>query len=150
MYVHYLAPVTDQKEIKRTCGVGGHPTRSGVNIQKRLVESCRDSSSSGNGKKCTRDIVFNEFQGISMNFNDLSVFSRYFFDPRPGHFGSFLRACFGFGEPRSRAWQAKSARVKLLSLHDHMIQIYPNLEISNMPFRQPGAAVHVGSRFTQF
>ena len=30
MYVNYLAPVTDQK---RTCGVDGHPTRSGVNTQ---------------------------------------------------------------------------------------------------------------------
>ena len=28
MYVNYLAPVTD---LKKTCGVGGHPTRSGVN-----------------------------------------------------------------------------------------------------------------------
>ena len=28
MYVNYLAPVTD---LKKTRGVGGHPTRSGVN-----------------------------------------------------------------------------------------------------------------------
>ena len=31
MYVNYLAPVTDQK---KSCGVGGHPTRSGMNILK--------------------------------------------------------------------------------------------------------------------
>ena len=40
MYVNYLAPVTDQK---KTCGVGGHPTRSGVNIFKyiNLLLSCK-------------------------------------------------------------------------------------------------------------
>ena len=31
MYVNYLAPVTDQK---KTCGVGGHPTRSEVNLNQ--------------------------------------------------------------------------------------------------------------------
>ena len=36
MYVNYLAPVTDQK---KTCGVGGHPTRSGVNIIVALAKA---------------------------------------------------------------------------------------------------------------
>ena len=40
MYVNYLAPVTDQK----TCGVGGHPTRSGVQLQSKCDENLHDET----------------------------------------------------------------------------------------------------------
>ena len=46
MSVNYLAPVTDQK---RTCGVGGHPTRSGVNYIERYKRTWKAV-----GIKCER------------------------------------------------------------------------------------------------